>query len=82
MTSIKEDFVEVLDNLEGLEVSLKERSRRWMYARFIIEKMAKYREEVGSITLEYNSRTHRGTIKGSLRMEGRSWTHKKVETNA
>ena len=49
---------------------------------FIVEKMAKHKEEVGSITLDYNSRTHRETIKGSLRMERRSWTHNKVEINA
>ena len=39
---------------------------------FIVEKMAKHKEEIGSITLDYNSGVHRGTIKGYLRIEGRS----------
>ena len=44
---------------------------------YIVEKMAKHKEKVGSITLGYISRKHRGAIKGSLRIEGRPWTHRK-----
>ena len=49
---------------------------------FIVEKMAKHKEEVGSITLDYNIRMHRGIIKESLRIGGRSWTQNEVKVNA
>ena len=49
---------------------------------FIVEKMAKHKEEVGSITLDYNTRRHRGIIKESSRIRGRSWTQNEVKVNA
>ena len=49
---------------------------------FIVEKMAKHKEEVGSITLDYNTRTHRGIIKESSGIGGRSWAQNEVKVNA
>ena len=49
---------------------------------FIVEKMAKHKEEVGSITLDYNTRTCRGIINEFSRIGGRSWMQNEVKVNA
>ena len=49
---------------------------------FVVEEIAHIRKRFGNMTLEYGTRVHKGIIKETSRIGGRSWTQNKVKVNA
>jgi len=49
---------------------------------FIIDKIAHIRKRFGNMTLEYGTRMHKGIIKETSRIGGRSWMQNEIKVNA